>query len=264
MDLGLKDKVAWVGGSSRGLGFAVARQLLAEGAKVALSGRDPARLEGARELLADEFGSERVAAFPGDLGEAAFIEQAIGAISERFGRIDIAVANAGGPPAGPVVASGEADWARAFELHLLGAFRLARTLVPRFVSQGWGRLLFVTSVSVKQPLLNLGISNSIRAGVAGLAKTLALETRHPRVTVNCVLPGYTGTERLDELSSTLAARQGVDPGAIVRGWEAEIPLGRIADPPEFAQVVAFLVSEAASYVNGVALAIDGGLSRSVL
>ncbi|MCA9522274.1 MAG: SDR family oxidoreductase [Myxococcales bacterium] len=260
----MKGKSGFVGGSSRGLGLAIARELLSEGASVAISGRDAARLEGVAAALAQEFGAERVLPVAADLAEPTAIDNALARARDHFGSLQFGIANAGGPPAGPAIASSEGDWQRAFDLHLIGALRFARNLLPHFDEQGFGRLLFLTSVAVKQPLPNLGISNGIRAGVAGLAKTLSLESRHPAVTINCILPGYTRTERLDELAAALAARQGGTPGEVFERWEAEIPLRRIARPDELARVAVFLVSEAASYINGVALAVDGGLSRALL
>ncbi len=258
MNLGLDDKVALVCGSSRGLGRAIADELAAEGAALALCSRDPERLAAA----AGEIGPE-VLAVPADLAVPGEPTRVVEATLERFGRIDILVANTGGPPAGTHDTLELADWDQATALLLRSTVELATSALPSMKERGWGRILAVTSVAVKQPVDNLMLSNSVRAAVTGFAATLAREVAKDGITVNTILPGYTSTERVTELNEADAKREGVDPAEIQARLEASIPLGRLADPREFAALAAFLVSERAGYITGGAFAVDGGWVRGL-
>ena len=258
MNLGLDDKVALVCGSSRGLGRAIADELAAEGAALALCSRDPERLAAA----AGEIGPE-VLAVPADLAVPGEPTRVVEATLERFGRIDILVANTGGPPAGTHDTLELADWDQATALLLRSTVELATSALPSMKERGWGRILAVTSVAVKQPVDNLMLSNSVRAAVTGFAATLAREVAKDGITVNTILPGYTSTERVTELNEADAKREGVDPAEIQARLEASIPLGRLADPREFAALAAFLVSERAGYITGSAFAVDGGWVRGL-
>jgi 3-oxoacyl-[acyl-carrier protein] reductase len=259
VNLGLDDKVALVCGASRGLGRAVAAELVAEGAVVAVCSRDAERLA----ATAADLGPE-VLAVPADLAAPGEPTRAVEAAVERFGRLDVLVANTGGPPAGTHDSLTLEDWDAATALLLRSTVELAEAALPGMKERGWGRVLIVTSVAVKQPVDNLILSNSLRAAVTGFAKTLAREVATDGITVNTILPGYTATERVTELNRANAEREGVTPEEVQARLEASIPLGRLAEPEEFAALAAFLASERASYITGAAIAVDGGWLRGLL
>jgi 3-oxoacyl-[acyl-carrier protein] reductase len=263
MDLGLKGRVAVVAAASQGLGRAIAEELAAEGARVAICSRDAQRIEAAAKEIAARTGGE-VAGVVADVTKAADIDRFVQTAVERWGTVHIAVANAGGPPAKEFDAISLEEWDKAVQLNLMSAVHLARAVVPRMRQQKWGRLIFLTSVSVKQPIEGLLLSNSIRSAVAGLAKSLANECGSDNVLVNTVMPGYTRTERLEELAVTLSQQRGIPREQIERGWVEMTPLGRLAEPKEFAALVAFLASERASFITGTAIAVDGGRVKSLL
>lgn len=263
MDLGLKGKVAIVAAASRGLGRAVAETLAAEGARVAICARDAARLEAAAAAIRERTGAE-VLAQVADVTRAEevrrFVEQAVA----RWGTVHVGVVNAGGPPAKEFSAITLEDWDHAIELNLLSAVYFARELLPRMRRQQWGRLIFMTSVAVKQPIEGLLLSNAVRSAVTGLAKSLANECARDNVLVNTACPGFTLTERLEELATAQAAQKNVPRAKVYETWQAQIPLGRLAQPEEFGAVVAFLASEKASYITGTSVVVDGGWVRSLL
>jgi 3-oxoacyl-[acyl-carrier protein] reductase len=259
VNLGLDGKAALVCGASRGLGRAIAEELVAEGASVAVCSRDPESIAAA----AGELGSE-VLAVAGDLAVPGEPTRVVEAAVERFGRLDVLVANTGGPPAGTHDTLSLDDWDRATALLLRSTVELAAAALPGMKERGWGRILVVTSVAVRQPVDNLILSNSLRAGVTGYAKTLAREVAADGVTVNTILPGYTATERVTELNRANAEREGVTPEEVQARLEASIPLGRLAEPREFAALAAFLASERAGYITGSAIAVDGGWVRGLL
>jgi 3-oxoacyl-[acyl-carrier protein] reductase len=259
VNLGLDDKVALVCGASRGLGRAIADELAAEGATLALCSRDPERLE----AVAHELGPD-VLGVPADLAVAGEPTRVVEAVAERFGRLDVLVANTGGPPAGTHDTLTLEDWDAATALLLRSTVELAAASLPGMTERGWGRILAVTSVAVKQPVDNLILSNSLRAAVTGYAKTLAREVAGTGITVNTILPGYTATERVTELSRANAEREGVDVAEIDARLVASIPLGRLAEPEEFAALAAFLASDRAGYITGGAFAVDGGWLRGLL
>jgi 3-oxoacyl-[acyl-carrier protein] reductase len=257
VNLGLDGRVALVCGASRGLGRAIADELAAEGASLAVCSRDAARLESA----AAELGALALVA---DLVVPGEPTRVVEATEERFGRLDVLVANSGGPPAGTHDTLTLEDWDRATALLLRSTVELATAALPGMKERGWGRILAVTSVAVKQPVDNLILSNSLRAAVTGFAKTLSREVAAQGITVNTILPGYTATERVVELNLANAEREGVDPEEIQARLEASIPLGRLAEPKEFAALAAFLASERAGYITGGAFAVDGGWLRGLL
>jgi len=263
MDLGLKGKVAVVAAASQGLGYAVAEELAAEGARVAMCSREARRIDVAAKAIAERTGAQTLGVVA-DVTRAADVDRFVRTAVERWGAVHIAVANAGGPPAKEFDAISLEEWRGAVELNLMSAVHLARAVVPRMRQQKWGRLLFITSVSVKQPIEGLLLSNSIRAAVAGLAKSLANECAGDNVLVNTVMPGYTRTERLEELAATLSKQRGISREEIQRGWVAMTPLGRLGEPKELAALVAFLASERASFITGTAIAVDGGRVKSLL
>lgn len=262
MDLGLKGKVALVAASSKGLGRAVAEELAAEGARLVINARGHEALKTASEEIADNCGVE-VLAVEGDVSVPADIKRIVDAGLNRFGRIDILITNSGGPPAGQFEDIGLDEWDGAVRVLLTSVVEMTRLVLPGMKERGWGRILNVTSIAAKQPVGNLMLSNSIRAGVTGFSKTLAAEVAGFGITVNTILPGYTATERVTELAEHLATKEGVDEAKIRARWEAEIPLGRLAEPREFAAMAAFLVSERASYITGSSISVDGGWIRSV-
>lgn len=263
MDLGLKDKIAVVAAASQGLGRAIAEALAAEGARVAVCARSRAPLETAAEEIRRQTGAE-ILAVPADVTRPADVERFVNAAVERWGTVHVAVANAGGPPSKDFAAITLEDWQQAVTLNLMSSVHLARAVLPPMRAQKWGRLLFLTSVAVKQPIEGLLLSNSVRSGVTGLAKSLANECARDNVLVNTVCPGYTRTERLNELVDALSQKKGVSRDEVIEGWTRQTPLGRLAEPKEVAALFAFLASEQASYITGSTIAVDGGWVRSLL
>jgi 3-oxoacyl-[acyl-carrier protein] reductase len=263
MDLGLKDKVALVAAGSRGLGRAVAEELAAEGASLVLCARDGAALAETTAAIADQTGVH-VLGVPADVTDAAQVKRLVASGIDRFGRIDILVTNAGGPPAGRFDQLTQEQWEEATRLTLYSAVYLAREVLPGMKARRWGRILNITSIAVKQPVENLLLSNSLRAAVTGFARTLANEVAAEGITVNNILPGYTRTERLEDLARMMAEKQGISASEFSGKWEAEIPMGRLGEPREFAALAAFLVSERASYITGTSIQVDGGWIRSLI
>lgn len=263
MDLGIKGRVALVTGGSLGLGRAVARELAREGARVVVSARDEGRLRASAEAIAVETGAE-VAAIAADMTRADDIARLVRETVERFGPVEIALANAGGPPATRFEATSPEDVERALELNLMSTVRLAKEVAPHMVSRGWGRFVALTSMSVKQPIPGLILSNTARAGVVGFVKTMATELAPHGVTCNVVAPGYIRTGRVEELTLTRAQAEGRDPVEVLRETEGRIPMKRMGDPEELAALVAFLASERASYITGTTIQVDGGYVQSLL
>jgi 3-oxoacyl-[acyl-carrier protein] reductase len=241
----------------------VATELAREGAEVAICARSAGRLEQATQSIREATG-RTVYSEAFDVTQADRVAQFVGAVEKRFGRVDICVTNAGGPPAKPFLNISIEEWRTAVELTLLSAVYFAREVLPRMQKNKWGRLVTITSNSAKQPMDNMMLSNSIRSAVTAMAKTLANEFGPHGITVNNVCPGFTRTDRLEELADTRAKAAGESREKIIERWAAQIPLGRVGRPEEFAAVVAFLVSERASYVNGVSIAVDGGAVRSTI
>ena len=257
MDLGLKGKAALVCGSSQGLGRAIADALAAEGAHVAINGRSAKKLEGVRDEIARATGT-RVVAAAGDLTDPAGVEAVVSAARAALGRIDILVTNTGGPPSGPFEAHSAETWHRAIAQNLESVVNLVRAVLPEMKERRWGRIVNVTSISVKQPVAGLILSNAIRAGVTGFAKTISNEAAPFNVTVNNVAPGYTRTERLVELAEAVSGRTGSTIEGVYAEWEKEVPMGRLAEPAEVGALAAFLCSEKAAYITGQSVAADGG------
>jgi len=262
MDLGLKDRVAIVAASSQGLGKAVAQGLAREGAKLALCARTPSTLEAAAEEIRRQAEVE-VLARPVDVTEYDQVRDFVHATVECFGRVDICVANAGGPPAKLFSQTSVEDWHAAVNLNLMSTLYFAREVLPLMQKQQWGRFIAMTSVAVKQPIEGLILSNAVRSAVSGLVKTLSNEYGKDNILVNSVCPGYTQTARLDELAERLAAVEGMTPERIRQRWANQVPLRRLGQPEEFANLVVFLASERASYITGVSIAVDGGLVRGM-
>ena len=263
MELGLKDKVALVAGSSQGLGRAVAEELASEGAKLVLCARTESTLRKTLDQISQRYGC-RAIAVPTDLKEPRQVERLHSAARRELGPIQILVNNAGGPPAGTFADLTPESWEEAFKLTLNSAVSLTRLVLPDMRKTAWGRVINITSIAVKQPVDNLILSNSLRAAVTGFARTLANEVAPFGITVNNVLPGFTRTRRLNELIEQLARKQQLKKKEIVEGWEAGIPMRRLGTPRELAALVAFLASERASYITGTSITVDGGWVRSLL
>jgi len=263
MDLGLTGRVAIVAAASKGLGRAVAEEFAREGAHVAICARTARTLEETAASIEKSTGHE-VFHRPLDVTDSKAVNDFVAAVEARFGRIDICVTNSGGPPSNLFKNTPPEAWRTALDQLLMSTVFFAKETLPRMQKNKWGRLITITSSAVKQPLDGLLLSNSIRAAVTGLARTLANEYAADGITVNNVCPGYTRTARTDDLASAISARTGSKPEEVIAAWQREVPAGRLGTPREFAAVVAFLASERASYVNGTSIAVDGGLVRSLL
>jgi 3-oxoacyl-[acyl-carrier protein] reductase len=262
MDLGLKDRVAIVAASSQGLGKAVAFGLAQEGARLALCARTESTLQATAEEIYSKTGVE-VLARALDVTVHEQVSRFVAETHERFGRVDICVANAGGPPSKSFAETTDEDWHRTNELNLMSTVYLAKETLPLMLARRWGRFIAITSLTVKQPVDGLVLSNAVRSGVSGLVKSLANEYGPHNVLVNNVCPGYTATARLLDLEATLAKRDGVTTREIESRWAKQSPLGRIGQPEEFANLVVFLASERASYISGVSIAVDGGTVKGL-
>jgi 3-oxoacyl-[acyl-carrier protein] reductase len=259
MNLGLTGKVAMVAGASRGLGFGVADALAREGVLVSISSRN----EGAVQAAARRIGGD-VLAVTADVKSAADIERWTAETHKKFGGVDLLFTNSGGPPAGPAIGFDDAAWQSAVELLLFSAIRMVRAAVPLMQARGGGAILMSTSSSVKEPIPNLGLSTVLRASVSALAKTLALELAASKIRVNQIIPGRIDTDRVRQLDEINATKQGVSPDQAKQKSIVSIPLGRYGEASEFGKVAAFLLSDAASYMTGATVQVDGGAIRGVL
>ncbi len=261
MDLGLKGKVAMVAGASRGLGYGVARALAAEGVKVSLASRDEGKIvDAARRISAETYSDTwpmRV-----DVRSADSLAAWHAKTVEKFGGVDLLFVNAGGPPAGTALSFDDAAWSAAFELLVLSAVRMVRLAVPSMKARGGGAIVVSTSSAVKEPIPNLALSNVVRSSVAALSKTLANELAPDRIRVNHLLPGRIDTDRVRELDTLRGNAAGTSVDAIRESYAKTIPLGRYGSAEEFGQAAAFLFSDAARYITGASLHVDGGLIKS--
>jgi 3-oxoacyl-[acyl-carrier protein] reductase len=262
MDLGLKNRVALVAAASSGLGKAIAFELSREGAKVVICARNKEKLFKARDEIAAGTGAQ-VKAFTADVTKRAEVRSLVKQAVEAFGTVDILVANAGGPPSGMAEDFTVDDYQKALELNLLSTVNLCYEVIALMKKQRWGRIILMTSVSAKQPIENLILSNTSRAGVLGFSKSLSSQLAAYGITVNSVLPGYTRTERIEELARSFAESGKGTVHDYYKNIEKSIPAGRLASPEEIANAVAFIASERASYITGVALQVDGGYIKSI-
>jgi Dehydrogenases with different specificities (related to short-chain alcohol dehydrogenases) len=262
MDLGLHGKVAFVAAASKGLGRAIAAELATEGAALALNARGKDALEATRAGIVEGTGCDAIT-LPGDLSSPREVEAMVAAALAHFGRIDILVTNAGGPPSGAFESLSPEMWQATVDLTLMSVVNLTRAVLPGMKERRWGRIINVTSITVKQPVRGLMLSNSLRSAVTGFARTLADEVAPFGITVNNILPGYTRTERVEQLSTATALREKISPQQAIGRWESEIPMGRLGEPREFAALAAFLASERASYITAGSIAVDGGWIRSL-
>jgi 3-oxoacyl-[acyl-carrier protein] reductase len=263
MDLGLAGKVALVAGASRGLGYAVARAMASEGAQVSIASRDETAVREAASRIERETGAT-VLATALDVRSADGIDAWIRSSAERFGGIDLLMTNSGGPPAGAALSFDDRAWQDAADLLLFSTLRMIRGAVPLMQQRGGGAILVSTSSSVKEPIPNLGLSTVLRASVSALAKTLALELAPMKIRVNQIIPGRIDTDRVRQLDEINAKKQGVSAEAAKTKALGTIPLGRYGETEEFGRVGAFLLSDAASYMTGATVQVDGGMIRSVL
>jgi 3-oxoacyl-[acyl-carrier protein] reductase len=259
MDLGLKGKVALVAGASRGLGFAVAHALALEGAHVSIASRDESAIRSAAQRIGGD-----VLATPLDVRSQDGIQKWAAATSEKFGGIDLLFSNSGGPPAGAALSFDDSAWQDSVNLLLFSALRMVRAAVPSMQARGKGAILMSTSSSVKEPISNLGLSTVLRAAVSALSKTLALELASSNIRVNQIVPGRIDTDRVRQLDEINAQKQGVSADAAKAKAISSIPMGRYGRPEEFGRVAAFLLSDAASYMTGATVQVDGGQIRSVV
>ena len=263
MEFGLTDKIAVVGASSKGLGRAIALGLAQEGAKVTICARNSDALDATAADIRRQTGSE-VLAVPTDVSQPAQVDALINAAISRFGGIDILVNNAGGPRAGRFAELAAEDYQIAVQLNLMSTINLCRAVVPVMQARGGGRIINLTSVSVKQPVDGLMLSNMARTGVIGFAKTLATEVAPDNILVNNVCPGIIFTDRIQQLATVRAEEAGITFEEALERMTADIPLGRIGEPTEFANLVVFLASERASYITGTTIQVDGGMVKALL
>lgn len=263
MDLRLKGKVALVTGASRGLGYATALTLAREGCQVAVNSRSEENTKSAAGKIASETRTQ-VIGLAGDVSEAGIAEKVVTATVEALGGLDILITNTGGPPAGPFESFDESAWQKAVDLSFMSHVRLIRAALPHLRKSSAASVLTITSYVVKEPMLNLVLSNSIRAATVGLTKSLALELGKDGIRFNSIMPGWTETERVVDLMSFRAKNNNTTTEEETRKQAAEIPLGRMGKPEEFANVASFLVSPAASFVHGVMMPVDGGIIRATL
>jgi len=263
MDLGLKGKIALVTGASAGLGFAVAAALAAEGTAVVINSRSADNLKSAAGKIKNQTGIDPYMV-DGDLSQPDAAEAIVEKAKTLAGPIDILVSNAGGPPAGKFLEVDKEAWIKASDLTLHSAINLTRAVIPGMIEKKWGRVIYITSVAVKQPIDNLLISNTLRAGLTGFAKSISIDLGKHGITVNTVCPGYTETERLVHLAEVESASSGKSIPEIYAGWAASVPAGRLGQPEELGSLVAFLASEKAAYVNGTTIQVDGGYIKGLL
>jgi len=262
MNLGLTNKVAMVAGASRGLGFAVARGLAREGANVSLSSSKPEAALAAADAIRTETGAD-VVGFAADVRSADALENWHAETLERFGGVDLLYTNSGGPPAGPVLKFDDAAWQNAFELLLLSAVRMIRLAVPSMTSRGGGAMVLATSSAVKEPIGNIALSTVMRTSVSSLSKILSTELAPQKIRVNQLIPGRIFTDRVKEIDDENARRAGITVPEQQKRMYATIPLGRYGDPDEFAAAAVFLLSDAASYITGASLQVDGGMLKGI-
>ena len=263
MDLGLRGKVALIAASSKGLGRAVAEELAAEGAHLVICARGQKALEEAADSIREK-APVKVVDVAADVSDPEDAARVVKVALEEFGQVDILVTNSGGPPSGSFETLTPEMWDAAMRLLLKSGVEMIRAVLPGMKERRWGRILNITSIAAKQPIEGLMLSNSLRAAVIGFARTLATEVAPFGVTVNNLLPGYTRTDRVQELARAASGKAGASDTDIVSKWEKEIPIGRLGEPREFAALAAFLASERASYITGSSIAVDGGWIRSLL
>jgi 3-oxoacyl-[acyl-carrier protein] reductase len=262
MDLGLKNRVALVAASSQGIGRATAEAFAAEGCRVAMCARNEKTLQSAAEKVRKQYSAEVLAqAF--DVTDAKAVKQFVAEVAEKFGGVDICVTNAGGPPAKGFLVATLEEWQRALETNFLSTVYFAREVIPHMQRKHWGRIITLTSITTKQPVTDLVLSNAVRAAVVGLVKSLANEFGKDGILVNNVGPGFTATDRLKELAKASASSSGKGEQEILDAWAADAPLKRLGEPREVAETIVWLASERASYITGQTVLVDGGMYKGL-
>lgn len=262
MDTGLKDRVVVITGASQGMGRAAAEQFAAEGAQVAICARNEALLKDAAEKIKAGTGQQIITQAV-DVTDYERLKRFVFGVANKFGRIDVCVANAGGPPARNFANSSIDDWRRAFDLNFMSVVYLVKEVLPHMQKNRWGRFITITSTSVRQPIPDLVLSSAIRPAVVGLVKSCAIEFGKDNITFNNVAPGYTTTERLSELAGARAKAAGIAEKDIYDRWAAEVPLRRLGKPDEIADAIVWLASDRASYVTGQTIIVDGGIYKGI-
>jgi 3-oxoacyl-[acyl-carrier protein] reductase len=263
MDFGIKDKVAIVAASSKGLGKAVALGLAREGVKLTICARGKDELEKTADEIIKETSVE-VLPIPADVSRTEDIHKVVTRTLDKYSRVDIMVNNAGGPPPGTFHDFSLDDWQKAVELNLFSTIAFCGKVLPRMKENNWGRIVNITSMSVKQPVDGLILSNTVRAGVVGLSKTLSNEFAPFNITVNNVCPGRIHTDRITQLANDRAKKEGKSFEEVISAMEQDIPVGRIGRPEELANLVVFLASERASYITGTTIQVDGGVTKGIM
>ena len=262
METGLKNRVAIVAASSQGIGRAAAEGLASEGCRVAMCARNPQTLEAAAGQIRKQYSAE-VFAQPLDVTDPEAVHRFVAAVESKFGAPDICVTNAGGPPAKGFLAATLEEWEKAIDQNFLSTVYFAREVIPHMQRKHWGRILTITSVTTKQPVADLVLSNAVRAGVVGLVKSLANEFGKDGILVNNVAPGYTATDRLKNLAKARSASQGKTEKEVFEAWAADAPLKRVAEPREIADAIVWLASERASFITGQTILVDGGIYKGM-
>jgi len=262
MDTGLKNRVAIVAASSQGIGRATAEAFAAEGCRLAMCARNREALQTAAAKIQKQSNAE-VLAEPLDVTDASAVHRFVETVVNRFGAVDICVTNAGGPPAKGFLAASLDDWRKAIELNFLSTVYFAREVIPHMQRKSWGRIITITSITTKQPVADLVLSNAVRAAVVGLVKSLANEFGKDGILVNNVGPGYTATDRLKDLAKSRSVAMGKSEDEIFESWAVEAPLKRLGKPREVADAIVWLASERASYITGQTILVDGGLYKGL-
>jgi 3-oxoacyl-[acyl-carrier protein] reductase len=262
MNTGLKDRVAIVAAASQGIGRATAEAFAAEGTRLAICSRNEKNIHATAAALREKFKAD-IFCQALDVTDEKGIKRFVEAVAHKYGRIDICVANAGGPPAKGFLATTTEEWRKTFEISLLSAIHFIREVLPHMQRAHWGRILAITSLSVKQPIPDLVYSNTVRSGVPALMRSLANEFGRDGITFNTVAPGYTATERLKEFAHHLAQQAGIETKDVIERWAKEMAVGRLAQPTEVADAIVFLASERAAMITGQTLLVDGGTYKGL-
>ena len=262
MDTGLKNRVAIVAASSQGIGRATAEAFAAEGCRVAMCARNASVLQTAADGIRKHY-SVDVLAQALDVTDAGAVHSFVDAVVAKFGSVDICVTNAGGPAAKGFLAASLEEWRKAVDANFLSTVYFAREIIPHMQRRRWGRIITITSITTKQPVADLVLSNAVRAAVVGLVKSLANEFGRDGILVNNVAPGYTATDRLKDLAKTRSSALGKSENEIFEGWAADAPLKRLGEPREVADAIVWLASERASYITGQTILVDGGLYKGL-
>ncbi len=262
MDLGLKNRVALIAASSQGIGLATAEAFAAEGCRVAMCARNQQTLAAAAEQIRAQHNAQ-VFAEACDVTDSAAVGRLVASVAEKFGGVDICVTNAGGPPAKGFLAASLDDWQRAIAANFLSTVYFAREVIPHMQRKHWGRIITITSITTKQPVADLVLSNAVRAAAVGLVKSLANEFGKDGILVNNVGPGFTATDRLKELAKARSAALGKTEQEMFDAWAADAPLKRLGNPREVAETIVWLASERASYVTGQTVLVDGGMYKGL-